>query len=265
MQKDGNFDAIGDRFEADIYGSSRGLVRLRVLWEDLTAAIPELFGGGLIVLDAGGGAGHMATELARRGNRVTLAEPAEAMRSRAERVVQQAGVSDRITLSSAPLQNLRESVAGPFDVITCHAVLEWLADPRSALVILADLLKPSGHLSIMFYNQNAALLKRVLRGEFELALAELAGDWRPRGWGDGCVPLAEEQVRTWLAELHLGVRHKAGIRIFHDHLSDEFRSADRLKTLIELELASRQRDPFASLAQHIHLVCTKRAEPGMVP
>jgi S-adenosylmethionine-dependent methyltransferase len=47
-----------------------------------------------------------------------------------------------------------------FDVIICHAVLEWLADPQDALGRLSGLLKADGLLSLMFYNRNASLLKR---------------------------------------------------------------------------------------------------------
>jgi hypothetical protein len=38
MRRDGNFDLIGDAFEVDIYGSSKGAVRMAVLWDDLLAA-----------------------------------------------------------------------------------------------------------------------------------------------------------------------------------------------------------------------------------
>jgi S-adenosylmethionine-dependent methyltransferase len=115
-----------------------------------------------------------------------------------------------------------------FDLVVCHAVLEWLADPRAALSSLAPLLASDGQLSLLFYNRNAALLKRVLHGEFGRALDELADDWQPRGWGDGCVPLAEDDVSRRLTELGLSVQWRAGIRIFHDHLTSATREGEDL-------------------------------------
>ena len=41
-----DFDAVAKDFEGDAYGSSKGRVRLAVLWENLLSAIPELKDGG---------------------------------------------------------------------------------------------------------------------------------------------------------------------------------------------------------------------------
>ena len=60
MRVDANFDECGAVFEADVYGSSKGYVRLEVLWEDLITEVPLVALGGLSVLDAGGGAGRIA-------------------------------------------------------------------------------------------------------------------------------------------------------------------------------------------------------------
>ena len=37
-----------------------------------------------------------------------------------------------------------------FDVVCCHAVLEWLADPEETVEHLARFLRPEGCLSLMF-------------------------------------------------------------------------------------------------------------------
>jgi S-adenosylmethionine-dependent methyltransferase len=73
----------------------------------------------------------------------------------------------------------------------------------------------------------------------------------------GCVPQSEEHVRAWLADLGLKVHSRAGIRIFHDHLQTPVRGRDELHALVRLEQACRRREPFASLAQHIHLICQR--------
>lgn len=42
-----------------------------------------------------------------------------------------------------------------FDLILCHAVLEWLDDPKSAVRDLARLVKPGCRMSLMFFNRFA--------------------------------------------------------------------------------------------------------------
>ena len=257
MRSDTNFDGIAEEFEEEIYGSSKGYVRLNVLWEDLSSGIPEIAHGGLRVLDAGGGAGRVALRIAGFGNTLVLCDPSREMLSRAEMNASKAGLTNLVTVVHSSIQDLEGSIDGRFDVITCHAVLEWLADPKAILSKLVELLERDGRLSLMFYNRNAALLKRILRGEFTAALPEREQVGFPEAWGDEATPLAEEIVRGWLDELGLEVEAKAGIRIFHDHLPDTVRQQGWLDDLLETEKELRDREPFASLGQHIHLVCER--------
>ena len=254
MRADVRFDGIAAGFEVEIYGSSKGFIRLRVLWEDMLAELPALAEGGLSVLDAGGGAGHMTLLLTRLGHRVVLADPSREMLDRAEQSLREAGLVDRVRVVHAPIQALQSAVDERFDLITCHAVLEWLANPRASLAALVPFLQRGGRLSLMFYNRNARLLKRILGGHLDQALQVVRERPAPTGWGDGAIPLAEEEVRAWLAELGLHVRSKAGIRIFHDHVPAAAREGEQLDRLLELEMALRRQEPFASIGQHIHLI-----------
>jgi S-adenosylmethionine-dependent methyltransferase len=253
-----SFDDIGTFFEDEIYGSSKGYIRLEVLREDLLANIPPLADGGLRILDAGGGAGRVAVWLASMGNEVVLCDASREMLDRAANAARQANVLDAIRIVHATIEELPNVLDGPFDVISCHAVLEWVADGKGVLRELVALLAPAGHLSLMFFNLNASLLKHVLSGRFADALDEYERGPRPRGWGDGATPLAEETVREWLADLGLAVRSKSGIRIFHDHVPAGALTPEGLRGLLAIELALRAREPFASLGQHLHLVCVRR-------
>jgi S-adenosylmethionine-dependent methyltransferase len=247
---DADFNGKAAAFEEDVYGSTKGAVRLAVLWEDLLSELPGLRRGGLHVLDAGGGAGHIAVRLAKLGNTVVLADPSEEMLAMAAGRAREEGVADAVRLVRSSIQEMDAALGERFDVITCHAVLEWLADPAAALAGLAPFLKPGGRLSLMFYNRNAAVLKRVLRGDFAGALEERPAD------AAAPVTLAERDVRGWLEEAGLTVESRAGIRIFHDHLPEGV-ARDRLEELLAVEKEFRAREPFASLAQHIHLVCRR--------
>ncbi len=257
--RDTNFDGISASFERDIYASSKGYVRLGVLWEDLSSAIPEVARGGLSVLDAGGGAGHVALLMARSGNEVVLCDPSQEMLDKANESTSRADLSGSVTTVRSTIQDLRERIDGRFDLVVCHAVLEWLADPKAAVGHLSGFMEPrSGLLSLLFYNREAAFLKQVLKGEFAEALHGRRDGFAPRGWGRGCTPLAEDEVRGWLDELGLKMRSKAGIRIFHDHLpSGTLEDQQELEDLLRVEKEMRGQEPFASLGQHLHLVCER--------
>src|SRR5438132_11065756 len=169
---DGDFDVLGDRFDA-MYGTSWGRVRLAVLWDHMLTAIPEIRHGGARVLDAGGGGGRIAIKLAELGNRVVLCDPSREMLGRAETAIREAELTDAITVAHARIQDL-EPPDVPFDVITCHGVLEWLAEPRAALEQLVRCLRPDGRLSLMFSNRNGWLLKQLIRGDLRAGIVAAA-------------------------------------------------------------------------------------------
>ncbi len=58
---------------------------------------------------------------------------------------------------------------GDFDLVLCHAVLEWLAQPQQALHKLFGLIRPGGHLSLMFYNRDALIFRNLIRGNWRTA------------------------------------------------------------------------------------------------
>jgi S-adenosylmethionine-dependent methyltransferase len=252
MQNDVHFTTIANQFEQDVYGSSKGYIRWNVLWEDLLTTLPQLNDGKLNILDAGGGAGRMTVALAKLGNQLTLCEPSKEMLEKAQHSANIDHLNN-ITFVNKGLQDF--STTQPFDIILNHAVLEWLAEPKAALEHLVKQLEPNGYLSLMFYNRNAALFKDILSGDFALeALQEGAAK---SGWKEQVKPLFPETVVAWLNEFGMVIKSKAGIRIFHDHISEEDKEG-KLEQPLNVERTLRKQEPFASLAQHIHLVCQKQ-------
>jgi S-adenosylmethionine-dependent methyltransferase len=253
MQNDVHFDTIACQFEQDVYGSSKGYIRWNVLWEDLISELPQLAQGNLTILDAGGGAGRMTLALAKYGNHVTLCEPSKEMLGKAQTLVASENLTENVSFVNKALQDFMPEKS--FDVILNHAILEWLAEPKKALEHLVKQLEPNGYLSLMFYNRNAALFKDILAGDFSLeALQE--GSLR-KGWNEESNPLFPETILAWLNEFGIQVKSKAGIRIFHDHISEEKR-VEKLEQLLVAEKTLRKREPFASLAQHVHFICQKQ-------
>jgi|GEM_PF-38653 len=159
---DRHFDELATRFAEKIYGGAKGAIRLAVLQADLAEALPQR---PLRVLDIGAGLGHMSLWLAQQGHAVTLAEPAEPMLEGARERFTSAGQS--ATFLQAPWQEVENHVEGRFDLVICHAVLEWLAEPQAILPVLHRLTAPDGWLSLAFYNRDALIYRNLLKGHFK--------------------------------------------------------------------------------------------------
>ena len=86
---------MGAEWDRAIYGSTKGFIRSRVLWEDMTTQIPGLAEGRLSVLDAGGGSGRLAVRMAEAGNRVTLCDPSQEMLDLARKTAREGKASGR--------------------------------------------------------------------------------------------------------------------------------------------------------------------------
>jgi len=257
MRPDRTFDGIADEFERWVYGTSRGAIRFQVIWTDLLTEVPDLGRGQLRVLDAGGGAGHLAVKLAALGNRVVLCDPSAEMLAKAEALATREGVAERLSIVRAGAQDISSEEYGTFDLITCHAVLEWVAEPKKVLEHLTELLNPGGRLSLMYYNEHAALFSTMLSGRVRQVLQDVQHGRSTRAWSaPGWTLLSSDGVHEWLRGSGMTVTSKAGVRMFHDYLPESARRDDSLEALHEIEVALRKKEPFASLAQHIHLVCS---------
>ncbi|MGJ7457992.1 methyltransferase domain-containing protein [Halomonas sp. RA08-2] len=241
---DRHFDGLAEKFAESLYGGVRGELRLALL----DRLLPELLAlQGQPVLDVGGGLGQLAGWFAGRGHAVTLVEPSGEMLARARESLEGRGVS----FLQAPLQVLPELAPGPWPLIACHAVLEWLADPRAALATLAGRLAPGGQLSLMVFNRDALRFSNVVKGNLEKALADrLAGKGLRRRLTP-ISPLTHAQITTWSAELGLEVRAVAGVRIFHDYLRLPPESDADRAALLELEWRYCRVDPHWRLGRYL--------------
>jgi S-adenosylmethionine-dependent methyltransferase len=245
--KDRHFDELATRFAAKIYGGNKGAIRLAVLQADLAESLPAR---PLRVLDIGAGLGHMALWLAQQGHAVTLAEPALPMLDGARQRFADAGQSATFVQASAQL--LPELSLPPFDLVLCHAVLEWLAEPHAILPLLHDLLVPEGWLSLAFYNRDALVYRNLLKGHFrKLRHNTLAGEKH------SLTPQTPLDPRELAAQLEgrWQVESASGVRVFHDFMPAEFQGRADPPELIEMELAYRRHPAFAGLGRYLHWIC----------
>lgn len=251
-----HFQQLAERFERKIYGSEKGELRLALLWDDLQTSAPELFGTDVLnVLDAGGGLGQMSERLAKQGHRVVLAEPALAMLERARQLLDQAQVPmTQLQLLQTSIQQLPDHfAAGTFDVIVCHAVLEWLAEPLPTLQQLLGLLRPGGLLSLAFYNVDSIVFKNLLKGNINKIRAnKLAGD---PGSLTPQSPLLPPQVLLWLEQQGLVIDSVTGIRCLNDYFYPQVRLPP--DEVYALERDYSRREPYKWLGRYIHVIARR--------
>lgn len=247
MPQDRHFDELATRFAEKIYGGAKGAIRLAVLQADLKEVLPAR---PLRVLDVGAGLGHMSLWLAGEGHQVTLAEPAAPMLDGARARFAEAGLS--ASFVQAPWQELLGRFAQPFDLVLCHAVLEWLAEPPAILPVLHQLTASDGWLSLAFYNRDALIYRNLLKGHFRKLRKE-----RFAGEGQSLTPQRpldprelECQLDDWFA-----IEQRSGVRVFHDYMPAEFQARAELTDLLEMELAHRRHPAFAGLGRYLHWLC----------
>lgn len=258
-EKDRIFDGLSGRFQHKIYDDPRGSIRLNILQDDLAPLVTpkEPTSTPLRILDAGGGLGQMSIWLARQGHRVTLVEPSEEMLQRAETDIRRAGLEDSIYLVRASVQDFAANGCGPFDLITFHAVMEWLAEPRKVLEQLLECLRPGGWLSLMFFNYHSSVMRHLIGGDLEAVKRNAIAGNRHAGITP-ISPLKPEAVRTWLDELELVVETWSGIRCFYDYMHPTIRKKADLEEVLPLERTYSQQEPFRSMARYQHMLCWKQ-------
>lgn len=245
-----------------------GRIRRLVTWHNLMPYLPEVVDAEHPprVLDAGGGSGELALELAQCGYRVWLLDYAPAMLEQARHAIQALPnhVQARLTLCQTSAEEAGDVFApGFFDVVACHTMVEYLPDPQSTLRALVGTLDKGGLLSLSFVNHHAEVLRQVwARSDPAGALASLED-------GTFCAKLFDlkgrafrvEQVVLWLKELNLQITARCGVRAFADYVP-RHRLVDPafFDELVQLEKAAAHRPPYLLLARYIHLLAHKEME-----
>lgn len=255
---DRNFDDLAHRFKRNVYDRLKGDIRLEVLHRDLREHLPELYAEPLIqplrILDAGGGQGQFSLELAAAGHHLVLCDLSENMLQLARDNAAQLGVTERVSFYHGSIQDFaRQSASSQrFDLVLCHAVLEWVSSPASLLDTLQTLVRPQGHLSLTFYNVNGSVLKNLLRANFQKVVAD---DYRGyRGSLTPTYPRDPQKVYRWLQQRFFTQLCRSGIRCFHDYILDPELRDQQPETQLALELRLSREEPWLSLGRYIHVL-----------
>lgn len=251
-KQDKNFDSLIERFEKKVYATAKGDWRLKLLQEDLAAFYRNA--KPLTVWDAGCGFGQISLGLAERGHRLTLCDLSLKMLARAEQEFRKQGLHAEFHHQAA--QDLAPRLP-QFDLVLCHAVVEWLAEPLSTLQIIADRVKPGGSLSLLFYNRNAMVYTNALKGGWRLQ--HLLND-SYLGQGDKLTPPNPQYPHEMIRHLEywgFEIRTHTGIRVFHDYLDKKALEQSDQSELFELEYRYCRMPGYRDMGRYIHLVAQR--------
>ena len=170
--------------------------------------------------------------------------------------IEQADLQAAIQTQQASIQAFCAANTRLFDVIVCHAVLEWLAEPQAVLSQLVACLKPGGVLSLMFFNQHSTVMRRLIAGDLQtVSRGQFASDGK-RGLAP-ISPLEPETVKQWLPDLGLSLETWSGVRCFYDYMYRDVRKSAPLEQVIPLERHYSRLEPWRSLARYQHFICIK--------
>lgn len=254
VQRNTSFDGKSRTFSRNIYGTTKGQIRLRVLERDLAEWLSER-PQPLRILDAGGGFGPVSQRLAADGHQVVLCDLSAEMLDEARAQVADKGLSERFDFIHGPIQSLTVGDLGQFDLILCHAVLEWVEDQAGLLATLNALLAPGGTLSLMYYNRDGLLYHSLVKGNFDYVHANLVRKRRQKltpGW-----PCRPAEVDGWLQQLGFVITGRSGVRVFHDYMSNVHGPFPTEEDIIEMELAHSRTAPFMHLGRYMHVLARK--------
>lgn len=259
-KNDCNFDTRTKTFKNNIYGTGKGKIREAVLMQDLkkylTRQLAQIQNGDptLKILDVGGGQGQIALQLAEMGFDVTLSDISADMLNMAQDSAKERQITNLTFIHSA-LQDLPQKLNQEYDLVLCHAVFEWLENPKQAFELLTQFCSSNGAISLMFYNQAGQILSNLVYGNFDYIRAGMKAKkvvkLNPQS------ALKAEDVFSWSEEFKLSIIVKSGVRCFHDYMRDVSKWDSDFDNILQMELEYCQQEPYASIGRYMHLILIK--------
>ncbi|MGZ4612748.1 MAG: methyltransferase domain-containing protein [Kineosporiaceae bacterium] len=242
-------------------------VRTAVVWDILDALVTEHLGRigrpTLDVVDVGGGTGGFAVPLAGLGHSVTVVDPSPDALAALQRRAADAGVAGRVRAEQGDAGALAAVVgASSADLLLCHGVLEYVDDPKAAVLDMLDVLRPGGLVSVLVAQRLGAVLARALSGRFGAALRVLEDPAGRSGAGD---PVPRRFDRAGVLALFeaepLRLRAVHGVRLFTDLLPGALVDGDPEagQALLVLERATSAHPELAAVSAQLHVVLQREA------
>jgi len=251
------FDNHLDSWEAYL-ATPWARVRYDVVGRILDETLAGLGAGPHPVLDLGGGDGVDSVRLAAAGHEVTIVDSSAGMLDRAAAVTDRDGVKSRVRTIEADLVGWEPD--GPYDLVLCHFVLQYLPADRPALDVLRRAVRPGGAVSVICPNPVGDVMMAVRHdGDPALALRRLRGEPRRTVTFDHEVrPTPRVDTERGLVDAGFAVWRRVGLRAAVDLLPDG-PSKDEpagYPAILALERELAERAPYLDVARAWQLVAS---------
>ncbi|GAB2872547.1 class I SAM-dependent methyltransferase [Lentzea nigeriaca] len=219
----------------------------------LTAHLPR----SARVLDVGCGQGTQVLRLARAGHHVTGLDSSPALLDDLGRALdaEPDDVRARVRVVQDDARNLA-SFAESFDVVLCHGVLMYFADPEPLLDDLVRLVAPDGVLSLLVRNGDALAMRPGLRGDWAAARQAFESESYDNRIGVTARADRLDDLTASLADRRMRVRAWYGVRVFTDTAADEAAvpGEPELQALLACEERAGATDPYRRVAALTHVI-----------
>jgi S-adenosylmethionine-dependent methyltransferase len=233
-----------------------GRLRSDLSWENLQAFLPAR-ARPRRVLDLGGGTGAMSVRLARKEFQVVLLDSSEEMLGIARKEAEGNGVAERISFHHGDAGQLQEFFeAQTFDMVVCHNLLEYVADPGAIVRGISRVLRKDGVVSLLLRNRAGEVLKAAIKSsDLGLAKNNLSTEKVVDSlYGKPVRVFDPADVLQMLAQAELGLVAEYGVRVFSDYLDSADPNDETYRQLLELELTLGARPQFAAIARYIQMI-----------
>jgi len=155
------------------------------------------------VLDVGCGGGILSESMALRGAKVKGIDMGDAPLSVAELHSLETGVE--IDYQKIPVEELAETEAETYDVVTCLEMLEHVPDPASIIAACARLVKPNGKVFFSTINRNPKAFALAIIG------AEYVLNMLPKGTHEYAKFIRPSELETWARQADLSLNDITGM------------------------------------------------------
>lgn len=155
------------------------------------------------VIDVGCGGGILADSMAEKGATVTGIDMGEAPLSVAK--LHQLESGQKVDYQQSTAEQMAESHAGEFDLVTCMEMLEHVPDPESVIHACAKLVKPNGDLFFSTINRTAKAFTFAIVG------AEYVLQMLPKGTHQYEKFIKPSEMDGWARKANLELKNIIGM------------------------------------------------------
>lgn len=249
-----SFDGMISTFQSNIYKTSKGDLRRILVSEDLETIDGVLNSSKqLNVLDLGCGEGYFSLKLASAGHKVTLCDVSLEMINYANTKFSEHNLLRQAKFYCASVFDLPKDVLNSkYDLILCHAMLEWVQNQKECIQIISNLLYSHGYLSLLYYNKDALYFHSLIVGNFNYIDSNFKTKHKQKLTPTN--PLIPSDVNSWLLDSEFNILRETGIRVFFDYMRDKQDWNNKVEDILKYERIVCRDPRFKHLGRYQHIL-----------